>query len=153
MADKTDRIRSLALKMEEDMRNIEREEEGSRMTGQAETDTVDMGKVQANEEQTMDWSKYKLDDIIKTYDTPSHTILDDTIGETLDKTLSFTTHFFENYMKKVYEAESLMGSDATYMKYAVGLSLFIRDDGNTVYAGIALLIVSILIYFLNITTE
>ena len=144
---------------EGEVRQLEEEEE-ERLLGRLQTKTVDMGKVQANEDSSMEWGKYKLEDIVKTYDQSTSHLLNDTLGETLDKTLSFTTHSLENYMKKVYQAEGILEYDYQdpslthkIMKYLLGLALFIRDDGNAVYLGFVFIIASIFIYFLNITTE
>jgi len=90
------------------VRQLEEEEE-ERLLGRSQTKTVDMEKVQANEDSSMEWGKYKLEDIVKTYDPSTSHLLNDTLGETLDKTLSFTTHSLENYMKKVYQAERDLG--------------------------------------------
>ena len=64
------------------------------------------------------------------------------------------------YSKKYYEAEIMENvydeEKSTYesMKvHLIAMSLFFRDDENILYIGILLVFLSIIIYFVNITTS
>jgi hypothetical protein len=129
--------------------------------GHAVKDTVDMTKVQGNDETlSLDTGLVVPVDLTKTYETNAKTVFDIPLGEVLDNTLSFTTFSFESYMKKVYEAETLLSYDHknpsvkdNVMNYLVGFGLFVREEGNALYLGIVCILVSIIIYFLDITTR
>jgi len=129
--------------------------------GRGVKDTVDMTKVQGNDETlSLDTGLVVPVDLTKTYETKAKTVFDTPLGEVLDNTLSFTTFSFESYMKKVYEAETLLSYDHknpsvkdNVMNYLVGFGLFVREEGNALYLGIVCILVSIIIYFLDITTR
>jgi len=126
-------------------------------------DTVDMTKVQGNDETlSLGAGLVAPIDRTETYEakTKAKTVFDTPLGEVLDNTLSFATFSFESYMKKVYEAETLLSYDHknpsvrdNVMNYIVGFGLFVREEGNALYLGIVCIMVSIIIYFLDITTR
>jgi len=87
------------------------------------------------------------------------TILDESLGDILDKTINFLVHSFENYTNKIYEAElmeDVQGYEKGYYKrfkvHLIAMILFIRDDRNSVYIGFLMIFLSIIIYFINIIT-
>ena len=87
------------------------------------------------------------------------TILDEPLGVILDKTLNFLVYSFDEYQKKIYEAELMekINADDTSsysrMKvYLIAMILFFRDDRNIIYIGFIMIFLSILIYFINIIT-
>lgn len=87
------------------------------------------------------------------------TILDESLGDILDKTINFLVHSFENYTNKIYEAElmeDVQGYEKGYYKrfkvHLIAMILFIRDDRNIVYIGFLMIFLSIIIYFINIIT-
>lgn len=87
------------------------------------------------------------------------TILDESLGDILDKTINFLVHSFENYTNKIYEAElmeDVQGYDKGYYKrfkvHLIAMILFIRDDRNIIYIGFLMIFLSIIIYFINIIT-
>ena len=88
------------------------------------------------------------------------TILDESLGDILDKTINFLVHSFENYTNKIYEAElmeDVQGYEKGYYKrfkvHLIAMILFIRDDRNIVYIGFLMIFLSIIIYFINIITK
>jgi len=88
-----------------------------------------------------------------------HTIMDEPLGEVLDKTINFLVHSYDGYTKKIYEAElmeGVHGNDGGYYKrfkvHLIAMILFIRDDRNIIYIGFLMIFVSIIIYFINIIT-
>ena len=87
------------------------------------------------------------------------TILDESLGDILDKTINFLVHSYENYRNKIYEAElmeDVQGYEKGYYKrfkiHLIAMILFIRDDRNIVYIGFLMIFFSIIIYFINIIT-
>ena len=87
------------------------------------------------------------------------TILDESLGDILDKTINFLVHSYEGYTKKIYEAElmeDVKGHRGGYYKrfkvHLIASVLFIRDDRNIVYIGFLMIFFSIIIYFINIIT-
>ena len=87
------------------------------------------------------------------------TILDESLGDILDKTINFLVHSYENYTNKIYEAElmeDVQGYEKGYYKrfkvHLIAMILFIRDDRNIVYIGFLMIFLSIIIYFINIIT-
>ena len=95
----------------------------------------------------------------KDHRKPVATILDEPLGNILDKTINFMVYSFDSYQKKIYEAELLensKGKRGFYDKlkvYAMATILFIRDDRNIIYIGFIMIFLSIIIYFTNIITE
>lgn len=85
------------------------------------------------------------------------TILDEPLGNILDNTINFLVYSFDNFYKKIYEAElmddkkdeSLINRIKIYM---IAFVLFIRDEQNCIYLGIFMVFISIIIYFINIIT-
>jgi hypothetical protein len=118
-------------------------------------------KVQGHDIQTdLGYHRVSPDHISMDQDVPVKTIMDESLGDVFDKTLSFTANSMDSYMRKVYEAETLLDTDRknpsfqdSMMKYLVGFGLFIRDEGNAVYLGLVCILVSIIIYSLDITTS
>lgn len=102
------------------------------------------------------------EEIRKTFHQEPKTILDETVGSAMNKTLSFLTYSGDSYLKKVYEAESILeiedkdDKELTWKqqvsKYGMGLALFCRDSDNAIYLGIVLIFVSLIIYFLSIVS-
>ena len=87
------------------------------------------------------------------------TILDESLGDILDKTINFLVHSYESYTTKIYEAELMEGiqgyEDGYYKRFKIHLMamiLFIREDRNIVYIGFLMIFLSIIIYFINIIT-
>ena len=88
-----------------------------------------------------------------------HSILDESLGEILDKTINFLVYSYDGYTKKIYEAElmeDLHGEDRGYYNrfkiHLLAVVLFARDDRNIIYIGFLMIFLSIIIYFINIIT-
>lgn len=86
------------------------------------------------------------------------TVLDEPVGVVLDKTINFLGYSFEEYEKKIYEAElmeNIRGDKSFYETvklHVVASSLFFRDKDNILYIGFILVFISIIIYFISIIT-
>lgn len=111
-----------------------------------------------------DLSNHELHQIKKIHDKDHSkkqvTILDEKLGDIMDKCINFLLYSFEGYSKKYYEAEimeDVFGSEkSNYEIIKVNLIasvLFIKEDENILYIGILLVFFSMVIYLLNITTS
>ena len=111
-----------------------------------------------------DLSNYDLHRIKKYIDKEKNikkkTILDQTIGETMDKTVNFISFSHEGYMKALYKAEILedvYDNDKSIYQiikvHLIAFSFFMREDKNITYIGIILIFFSMILYFMNITTS
>lgn len=95
--------------------------------------------------------------IEKHYSQKGKTILDEKLGDIIDKTFNFLGNFIEDYSSKYLQAETILnayddkGILSKIMKHFTALSLFIRDGDNVIYIGILLIILSFFICFFNIT--
>ena len=111
-----------------------------------------------------DLSNHELHQIKKIHDKDHSkqkvTILDEKLGDIMDKCINFLLYSFEGYSKKYYEAEimeDVFGSEnSNYEIIKINLIasvLFIKEDENILYIGILLVFFSMIIYLLNITTS
>ena len=117
-----------------------------------------------NNKHFRDLSNHELHQIKKIYEKDHkekpRTVLDENLGEIMDKCINFLTYSFDGYSKKYYEAEIMEdiydGDKSTYEMIKVHLIaaiLFIRDDSNILYIGIVLIFISMMMYLVNITTS
>jgi len=88
------------------------------------------------------------------------TILDEPLGSIMDKLVNFLTYSFDGYTKAYYEAETMEdvydNEKSTYQMvkvHLIAIILFMRSDQNILYIGILLVLLSIIIYLVNITTS
>jgi len=87
------------------------------------------------------------------------TIMDESLGKIMYKCVNFLTFSFDEYTKKVYEAEVIVDKYENQSLldllqiYTTASVLFIKDEENILYIGIILIFFSIIIYFINITTS
>jgi hypothetical protein len=87
------------------------------------------------------------------------TIMDESLGKIMYKCVNFLTFSFDEYTKKVYEAEIIVDKYENQSVfdllqiYTTASILFIKDEENILYIGIILIFFSIIIYFINITTS
>ena len=120
--------------------------------------------LEVNNHHFKDLSNHELHQIKKIHQqehsVKPKTILDESLGEIVDKCINFLTYSFDGYSKAYYKAElmeEVYDNDKTmYEKIKVFLLafiLFIRDDSNILYLGIIFVFISIIIYFVNITTS
>jgi hypothetical protein len=111
-----------------------------------------------------DLSNHELHQIKKIHDKDhnkkSKTILDESLGDIMDKLVNFLTYSFDGYTKAYYEAEVMEdvydNDKSTYQMikvHLISIILFMRKDQNILYIGILLVLLSIIIYLVNITTS
>jgi len=87
-----------------------------------------------------------------------HTVLDEPVGLVLDKTINFLGYSFDDYNKKIIEAElmeNIHGEKSFYESIkvnSIAFLLFFRDKDNVLYMGLIMVFLSIIIYFINIIT-
>ena len=79
------------------------------------------------------------------------------MGNVLDNTINFLVYSFDNFHKKIYEAELMENNKDNSLINKIKINiiafvLFIRDEQNCIYFGIFLVFISIIIYFINIIT-
>ena len=87
------------------------------------------------------------------------TVLDEPLGDILDKTINFLVHSIDSYTEKIYEAELMnkvhyedKGYYTRFRVHLMSMVLFVRDDQNILYIGFFMIFLSIIIYFINIIT-
>jgi hypothetical protein len=87
------------------------------------------------------------------------TVLDEPLGDILDKTINFLVHSIDSYTGKIYESELMTkvhsedkGYYTRFKVHLMAMVLFIRDDQNIIYIGFFMIFLSIIIYFINIIT-
>tara|TARA_B110000208_G_scaffold190560_1_gene254751 strand:+ start:3487 stop:3939 length:453 start_codon:yes stop_codon:yes gene_type:complete len=104
--------------------------------------------------------KQKIDNLVKEeYSTKHTTILDESLGDILDKTFNFLGNFVAEYKLKYDYADALLNIDVddsnrisnVIILHLTSISLLIRESDNIIYIGILFVILSIIIYFFNIS--
>jgi|TARA_B110000285_G_C15014853_1_gene558476 hypothetical protein len=99
--------------------------------------------------------------ILKEYEQRyNETVLDLTLNQIIENTVAMVGDFSNDYMLKINEVNlesKLYGEEETFVnnlqKYIVAFMLYIGDKNNLLYFGIILVIVSIILYFFNITSR
>mgnify|MGYP006108857539 CR=1 FL=1 len=92
-----------------------------------------------------------------------NTILDEKLGDILEKTSLTVANFWDNYKIKMLESKyDLENNNINFKKedkdkishilniHINGLFNYLRDDNNIIYLGIFLIFISVLIYIFNI---
>tara|TARA_B100000900_G_scaffold412980_1_gene435893 strand:+ start:6346 stop:6798 length:453 start_codon:yes stop_codon:yes gene_type:complete len=104
--------------------------------------------------------KFKVDNLVKEeYSKQKRTILDESLGDILDKTFNFYGNFLVEYKEKYDYADALLNievddinkSSNFILLHLTTISLMIRESDNIIYIGILFVILSIIIYFFNIS--
>lgn len=104
--------------------------------------------------------KFKIDNLVKEeYSKQKRTILDEPLGDILDKTFNFYGNFLVEYKEKYDYADALLNIDVDdvnkssniVLLHLTAISLMIRESDNIIYIGILFIILSIIIYFFNIS--
>ena len=104
--------------------------------------------------------KVKIDNLVKQeYSKQTKTILDEPLGDILDKTFNFMGIFLVEYKEKYDYADALLNIDVENVNsmsnrillHLTAVSLMIRESENIIYIGILFVILSIIIYFFNIS--
>ena len=99
--------------------------------------------------------------ILKEYEQTYHeTVLDLTLNQIIENTVAMVGDFSNDYMLKINEVtleSKLYGEEETFVnnlqKYIVAFMLYIGDKNNLLYFGIILVILSIILYFFNISSR
>lgn len=99
-------------------------------------------------------------EIIRKYEQKNNdTVLDLTINEIIDNTVDLTANFMDEYslkMKEVnlefdlYEEEDTLYTNLK--KYVIAFLLYLGDKDNIIYVGVLLVVLSIILYFFNISS-
>lgn len=104
--------------------------------------------------------KFKIDNLVKEeYSKQKRTIMEEPLGDILDKTFNFYGNFLVEYKEKYDYADALLNVDVDEVSkpsnfiiiHLTAISLMLRDSDNIIYIGILLIILSIIIYFFNIS--
>ena len=120
--------------------------------------------LEVNNKHFKDLNNHELHQIKKMHEkdhmTKPKTILDESLGDIMNKLVNFLTYSFDGYTKAYYEAEVMEDAydndKSTYQMIKVNLIaliIFMRKDQNILYIGILLVLLSIIIYLVNITTS
>ena len=120
--------------------------------------------LEVNNKHFKDLNNHELHQIKKMHEKDhmikSKTILDESLGDIMNKLVNFLTYSFDGYTKAYYEAEVMEdvydNDKSTYQMIKVNLIaivIFMRKDQNILYIGILLVLLSIIIYLVNITTS
>ena len=119
--------------------------------------------LEVNNKHFKDLSNHELHQIKKMHEKDHkikpRTVLDEPLGEIMNKLVNFLTYSFDGYSKAFYEAEIMedvyddKSIYETTKVHLIALTLFIREDENILYIGILLVFLSIIIYLVNITTS
>jgi hypothetical protein len=120
--------------------------------------------LEINNKDFQDLSNHELHQIKKMHEKDHQikprTVLDESLGDIMNKLVNFLTFSFDGYTKALYEAEIMEDvyddEKSTYESikvHLIAITLFMRDDENILYIGILLVFLSIIIYLVNITTS
>ena len=99
--------------------------------------------------------------ILREYEqTYNETVMDLTLNQIIENTVTMIGDFSNEYMLKINEVtleSKLYGEEESFLnnsqKYIVAFMLYIGDKNNLLYFGIILVIISIILYFFNISTR
>lgn len=120
--------------------------------------------LESNNKHFKDLSNHELHQIKKMHEKDHSlkpkTILDESLGDIMNKLVKFLTFSFDGYTKAYYAAEVMEDvyddEKNMYQRFKVHLIaiiIFMRDDQNILYIGILLVFLSMIIYLVNITTS
>ena len=119
--------------------------------------------LEINNKHFRDLSNHELHQIKKLHEKDHtikpRTVLDESLGEIMNKLVNFLTFSFDGYSKAVYEAEvmeDVYDDKSIYQSikvHVIAIILFMRDDQNILYIGILLVFFSMILYLMNITTS
>lgn len=117
-----------------------------------------------NNKHFRDLSNHELNKIkkmhMKDHSFKPRTILDESLGDIMNRLVNFLTFSFEGYTKALYEAEVMedvydddKSMYQTIKIHLIAIILFMREDQNILYIGILLIFISMVMYLMNITTS
>ncbi len=88
------------------------------------------------------------------------TVLDLTLNEIIDNTVNMVGNFTKDYMMKIHEVNletKDYGEEEGFLmnlkKYIMAFMLYLGDNNNLIYFGVILVILSIILYFFNISSK
>ena len=89
------------------------------------------------------------------------TVLDLTLNDIIDNTVNMVGDFTKEYMLKIHEVnletkdygDEEEGFLTNLKKYIMAFMLYLGDKNNLVYFGVILVILSIILYFFNISSK
>lgn len=108
-----------------------------------------------------DLSNHELHKIKKMYENDSSddkkTLLDEPLGDIIDKTINFASYSFDSFLKSMYSAELSYKKefkesnliDKIYLCISA-FTIMLKTDQNMIYMGIILIFFSNIIYFISI---
>tara|TARA_B100000686_G_scaffold353623_1_gene459984 strand:+ start:2006 stop:2407 length:402 start_codon:yes stop_codon:yes gene_type:complete len=99
--------------------------------------------------------------ILREYEQKKNkTILDLTLNQIIDNTATMVGDFSKDYMLKIHDVtleSKLYGEEDNFVnnfkKYIVAFMLYLGEKNNLLYFGIILVIISIILYFFNISSQ
>ena len=117
-----------------------------------------------NNKHFRDLSNHELHKIkkmhMKDHSVKPRTVLDESLGDIMNKLVNFLTFSFDGYTKALYDAEvmeDVYDDDKSIYQsikvHLIAIILFMRDDQNILYIGILLIFISMVMYLMNITTS
>lgn len=117
-----------------------------------------------NNKHFRDLSNHELHKIkkmhMKDHSVKPRTVLDESLGDIMNKLVNFLTFSFDGYTKALYDAEvmeDVYDDDKSIYQsikvHLIAIILFMRDDQNILYIGILLIFISMIMYLMNITTS
>ena len=101
----------------------------------------------------------ETEDVSKDYTRKITTIMDEPLSQIIDKTLNFLTYSVDSYSTQYNKAAVLLDQEnhnSWFGRLKISLYaiiLFITHEEQILYIGILCILVSIIIYFINITTS
>ena len=122
------------------------------------------GVLEGSNKHFRDLSNHELHQIKKIHEKDHSlkpkTILDESLGDIMNKLVNFLTFSFDGYTKAYYAAEVMedVYDDEKNMYqsikvHLIAIILFMKEDQNILYIGILLVFLSMIIYLVNITTS
>ena len=87
----------------------------------------------------------------------SRTIFEMNLGEIMENTSNFFNNFLMEYTNKIYDTELYYGDNnndgplENLKIYIIAFVRYINESDNIIYFGIILILISLILYFLNIT--
>ena len=117
-----------------------------------------------NNKHFRDLSNHELHKIkkmhMKDHSVKPRTVLDESLGDIMNKLVNFLTFSFDGYTKALYDAEvmeDVYDDDKSMYQsikvHLIAIILFMRDDQNILYIGVLLIFISMIMYLMNITTS
>ena len=114
-----------------------------------------------NIQTTLEHSEFhKQTSLSDVYQQSPTSILDKPLGLIIDETFNFTVRSIDEYYSRYSEAEEMMKNYQENKGILDGLKvhmyaivLFFKHGENIIYIGILMIVVSLIIYFINISTS